>query len=106
MLAAEHRRPNERPIERREKSARRASAFSQPKASALKLHHPDVATSKSKTPGQRCSRVLESPISNGASPVASALGFQSKPYFSATPGAETPPKVQFDFNQPAAATNH
>jgi LemA protein len=37
---------------------------------------------------------------------ASALGFQYKPYFSATPGAETPPKVQFDFNQPAAATNH
>ncbi len=37
---------------------------------------------------------------------ASALGFQYKPYFSATPGAETPPKVQFDFNQTApAATN-
>jgi len=36
---------------------------------------------------------------------ASALGFQYKPYFSATPGAETPPKVQFDFNKPAAATN-
>jgi LemA protein len=35
---------------------------------------------------------------------ASALGFQSKPYFSATPGAETPPKVSFDFNAPA--TNH
>lgn len=37
---------------------------------------------------------------------ASAFGFQNKPYFSATPGAETPPKVQFNFNQPAAATNH
>jgi len=37
---------------------------------------------------------------------ASALGFPYKPYFAATPGAETPPKVQFDFNQPAAATNH
>jgi LemA protein len=37
---------------------------------------------------------------------ASALGFPYKPYFSATPGAEMPPKVQFDFNQPAAATNH
>jgi LemA protein len=36
---------------------------------------------------------------------ASAFGFQYKPYFSATPGAETPPKVQFNFNQPAAATN-
>jgi LemA protein len=36
---------------------------------------------------------------------ASAYGFQYKPYFSATPGAETPPKVQFDFNKPAAATN-
>ncbi len=28
---------------------------------------------------------------------ASMFGFQQKPYFSATPGAETPPKVQFDF---------
>jgi len=37
---------------------------------------------------------------------ASAFGFQYKPYFSATPGAETPPKVQFDFNKAApAATN-
>ena len=34
---------------------------------------------------------------------AGALGFQAKPYFAATAGAETPPKVQFDFNQPAAA---
>ncbi|MGH7951118.1 MAG: LemA family protein [Limisphaerales bacterium] len=34
---------------------------------------------------------------------AGAFGFQYKPYFSATPGAETPPKVQFDFNN--AATN-
>src|SRR5271154_5134907 len=29
--------------------------------------------------------------------------FNEKPYFTATPGAETPPKVQFDFNQPAPA---
>jgi LemA protein len=29
-----------------------------------------------------------------------ALGFHEKPYFSATPGAETPPKVQFDFGNP------
>ena len=38
---------------------------------------------------------------------AAALGFHEKPYFSATPGAETPPKVQFDFGKPAAspATN-
>jgi LemA protein len=37
---------------------------------------------------------------------ASALGFQNKPYFSAAPGAETPPKVQFNFKQTApAATN-
>jgi LemA protein len=34
---------------------------------------------------------------------AGALGFQPKPYFSATLGAETPPKVQFDFGN--AATN-
>jgi len=34
---------------------------------------------------------------------AGVLGFSAKPYFSATAGAETPPKVQFDFNQPAPA---
>jgi len=28
---------------------------------------------------------------------ASAFGFQTKPYFTAAPGAETAPKVQFDF---------
>jgi len=32
---------------------------------------------------------------------AGVLGFSAKPYFNATPGAETPPKVQFDFGQPA-----
>jgi len=32
---------------------------------------------------------------------AGAAGFGPKPYFNATPGAETPPKVQFDFGQPA-----
>lgn len=36
---------------------------------------------------------------------AGMFGFKDKPYFTATPGAETPPKVQFDFGQPAAATN-
>ena len=78
MLAAEHRRHNERQIERRAKSARRSLAFTQPKASALKLHHADVAQSKSKskTPEPRRSRVLGWPISNGASPVASALGIR------------------------------
>ena len=36
---------------------------------------------------------------------AGMFGFQAKPYFSATPGAETPPKVQFDFggSNPAPA---
>ena len=76
MLATEHRRSNERQIGGRAKSARRTSAFTKPKASARKLHHPDVAKSKSKTPEQKRSRVLESPISNGASPVASALGIR------------------------------
>src|ERR1700682_5240544 len=76
MLAAEHRRRNPRQIERRAKPARRSLAFIKPKASAPKLHHPDVATSKSKTPEQRRSRVLDLPISNGASPVASALGIR------------------------------
>ena len=28
---------------------------------------------------------------------AGMFGFREKPYFAATPGAETPPKVQFDF---------
>jgi LemA protein len=33
---------------------------------------------------------------------AAALGFKEKAYFSATPGAEKPPAVQFDFNTPPA----
>jgi LemA protein len=32
---------------------------------------------------------------------AGLFGFKEKPYFTATPGAETPPKVNFNFNQPA-----
>jgi LemA protein len=32
---------------------------------------------------------------------ASAFGFQYKPYFAAAPGAETAPKVQFNFGNPA-----
>ena len=32
---------------------------------------------------------------------AGFFGFHERPYFSATPGAETPPKVQFDFGKPA-----
>src|ERR1700736_3614505 len=81
MLAAEHRRRYKRQMERRAKPARRSLAFTKPKASAPKLHHPDVAKSKSKskskTPKQRRLRILELPISNGASPVASALGIHS-----------------------------
>jgi LemA protein len=34
---------------------------------------------------------------------AAALGFKEKPYFTAAAGAETAPKVQFDFNNPAPA---
>lgn len=34
---------------------------------------------------------------------AGMFGYKEKPYFSATPGAETPPKVQFDFNSNAPA---
>jgi LemA protein len=34
---------------------------------------------------------------------AAMLGFKERPYFASTPGAETPPKVQFDFNKPATA---
>ncbi len=37
---------------------------------------------------------------------AGMFGFQAKPYFSATPGAETPPKVDFNFGKTATpATN-
>ena len=36
---------------------------------------------------------------------AGACGFSPKPYFTATAGAVTPPKVSFDFNKPATATN-
>src|ERR1700722_7886051 len=32
---------------------------------------------------------------------AAAMGFHEKPYFNAAPGAETAPKVQFDFNKAA-----
>jgi hypothetical protein len=31
------------------------------------------------------------------------FGFTPRPYFSATPGSETPPKVNFDFNSAAPA---
>ncbi len=34
---------------------------------------------------------------------AANFGFKERPYFAATPGSEIPPKVQFDFNKPAAA---
>ncbi|HWH69956.1 MAG TPA: LemA family protein [Candidatus Sulfotelmatobacter sp.] len=34
---------------------------------------------------------------------AGMFGFRERPYFTATPGAETAPKVQFDFNKPAPA---
>jgi len=37
---------------------------------------------------------------------AGAFGFHEKPYFAATAGAETPPKVQFDFNKQAPATTN
>ena len=33
---------------------------------------------------------------------AGMFGFKERPYFSATAGAETPPKVQFDFGKPTA----
>lgn len=34
--------------------------------------------------------------------LAGMFGFQPKPYFSATAGAATPPKVEFDFGKPKA----
>jgi LemA protein len=34
---------------------------------------------------------------------AGIAGFSPRPYFTATAGAETPPKVEFNFNQPAPA---
>jgi len=35
--------------------------------------------------------------------LAGMFGFTPRPYFSATPGSETPPKVNFDFNSAAPA---
>lgn len=35
---------------------------------------------------------------------AGLLGFHEKPYFTATAGAETPPKVQFDFGKQGSTT--
>ncbi len=35
--------------------------------------------------------------------LAGMFGFTNRPYFSATAGSDTPPKVQFDFNSPAPA---
>src|SRR5881296_1752919 len=35
--------------------------------------------------------------------LAGMFGFQPKPYFAATEGAETPPKVEFDFGTPKTA---
>src|SRR6185436_5605550 len=35
---------------------------------------------------------------------ASALGFKPKPYFTATPAAQTPPAVQFNFSNPPPTT--
>ncbi len=35
--------------------------------------------------------------------LAGMCGFTNRPYFAATPGSDTPPKVQFDFNNPAPA---
>jgi len=36
---------------------------------------------------------------------AGFFGFHQKPYFTATPGAETPPKVQFDFGKQPGGTS-
>ena len=36
---------------------------------------------------------------------AGALGFHDKPYFAATPGAEVPPKVQFNFDNSKPASS-
>jgi LemA protein len=35
--------------------------------------------------------------------LAGVFGFTARPYFAAVAGSETPPKVQFDFNNPAPA---
>jgi hypothetical protein len=80
-----------RKSKRKGRGARPAFALIQPKASAPKLHHPDVVKSKSKTPERSRSRVLAVPIRNGASPVASALGIRS----GATPCGLTHPNIPF-----------
>jgi len=37
---------------------------------------------------------------------AAAFGFKERPYFSATPAAQTPPEVKFDFGKQPAATKN
>jgi hypothetical protein len=93
MRAAEHRYRRKIPTGRAGKTGGWVASKT-PKASALKLHHPDMAKSKSKaesktkTPKQRCLRVLGLPISYGASPrsVAKRAATRWRPMAVRAPG--------------------
>ena len=98
MLAAEHRRRHERPMERRAKPARRSSRFMDPKAAARRLHQ------------SRCAHKNQNPqnghlmarfdwgfgaICFGASPVAAVFG--------SAPGSATPPEHRIHSNPSSQA---
>ena len=79
--------------ERRATPARRPFAFNGPKPSLGSIHHPDRQKAKTLRPDLR---VFVLPISNGAMPVASALGIRS----GATPRGPVHPNIHPQ-NQPS-----
>src|SRR5882724_7574300 len=98
MLAAEHRRRHERPLERRAKPARRSSRFIDPKAAARRLHQSRSAH-KNQNPqnGHLMARFDWGfgAICFGASPVAAVFG--------SAPGSATPPEHRIHFNPSSQA---
>ena len=99
MLAAEHRRRNERQIERRAKPARRSSRLIYPKTAARGPHQSRCAN-KNQNPqnGQHRARFDWGfgAVCFGASPVAAVFG--------SAPGSATPPEHRSHSNpNPPAA---
>src|SRR6266849_4871422 len=98
MLAAEHRRRHERPMERRAKPARRSSRFMDPKTAARGLHQSRSAN-KNQNPqnGHLMARFDWGfgAICFGASPVAAVFG--------SAPGSATPPEHRIHSNPSSQA---
>src|SRR6266849_635631 len=98
MLAAEHRRRHERPMERRAKPARRSSRFMDPKTAARRLHQ---STSAHKNQNPQNGHLMArfdwgfGAICFGASPVAAVFG--------SAPGSATPPEHRIHFNPSSQA---